>query len=221
MLEALGLRFDYGHQQVLRGVDLRIGRRESVAVLGPSGSGKSTLLHCLAGLLPPSGGEVVLEGDSLYGGSAEQLIVLRRRRFGFVFQHHLLIGDLPLVENVALPLMLDGVRRRDAVRRAMERLERLGLAGLAWRRPSQVSGGEGQRAAVARALVHDPQIIFADEPTGSLDSASAATVLESLLGGVAGGEASLVVVTHDAGVSRRCDRVVTVGDGVVAEAVRA
>ncbi len=217
MLEVANLDFSYGSRQVLDIASLTIEKGESLAVLGRSGSGKSTLLHCLSGLLRPDVGTVCVDGVDLYGLDSESRVALRRERYGFVFQHHLLLADLPLVENVALPLMLLGSRRSSSCRIASGVMSDLGIDALADRLPGEVSGGESQRAAVARALVHDPMIVMADEPTGALDRRNATMVAELLLSGVADRDAALVLVSHDPEVAGLCDRVVMLDDGRLVE----
>lgn len=213
-LEVRRLRFEYavGHP-VLDVGEFCVSGATSVAVFGASGSGKSTLLHCMAGLLPCDAATLLLAGEDLVSLAEEQRLRHRRQSVGFVFQDHLLLDDLPLDENVALPLMLAGVRRREAVASAAELLGQLGIGHLRDRRPGQVSGGERQRAAVARALVHSPDIIFADEPTGSLDTMNAKLVADALFAGVQWRGASLVLVTHDQILAERCDDLVSIVDG--------
>lgn len=190
----------------------------SLAIMGPSGSGKTTLLHCLAGIVWPTGGTVTLRGNDLSGLPDRRRTALRRRDFGFVFQSGQLLAELPADENVALPLMLDGVSGRTATARARQWLGRLGLAGLESRRPGQMSGGQAQRVAIARALVAEPGVVFADEPTGALDQQTGGEVMQTLVQTVTGTQAALVVVTHDPGVARHCERTVTMQDGrIVAE----
>jgi putative ABC transport system ATP-binding protein len=203
----------FGDTVGLRDVPLQVDAGESVAVVGPSGAGKSTLLHCLAGLVQPTSGTVVAGGERLDRLDAEALARHRRRVFGFVFQAGLLVADLSLEENVALPLMLDGVARRLALRRAAAGLAEVGIQRLASRLPGEVSGGEAQRATIARALVARPRIVFADEPTGSLDSVNAELVLGLLLAAVRDHGAALLLVTHDQAMAGRLDRVVQLRDG--------
>lgn len=214
-LVASDLWMRFGQTAALRGVALQVDTGEFVAVVGPSGSGKSTLLHCLAGLVPPTSGTVEAGGERLDRLDAEALARHRRRRFGFVFQTGLLVTDLSLQENVALPLMLDGIPRRLALRRAATALEDIGVGRLAPRLPGEVSGGEAQRATIARALVAEPAVVFADEPTGSLDSANADLAVELLLAGVRERGAALLLVTHDLVLADRADRVVSLRDGVI------
>jgi putative ABC transport system ATP-binding protein len=213
MLRATDIRKTFGRTVALDGAGLEVGAGEVVAVVGPSGSGKSTLLHCAAGILRPDGGEVMFEGrriDSL--GEAERSR-LRRTSFGFVFQFGQLVPELTAAENIALPMMLGGAKRRRALAEARRWLALLDLRDVAQKRPGELSGGEGQRVAVARALVHRPQVVFADEPTGSLDSLSGEHVMD-LLVRLAGDEgAGVVIVTHDPRVAAYAKRDVTVRDG--------
>jgi putative ABC transport system ATP-binding protein len=218
ILSATGIHLSYGANAAVRGADLTIARGEVVAITGQSGSGKSSLLYCLAGVLPLARGRVVFEGRTLGALNDEKLSTLRRERFGFVFQYGELLPELTIEENTALPLRLAGQRRRSALAAAGDVLERLGLGELKERRPSQVSGGQCQRAAVARALVHRPAVVFADEPTGSLDSANADAVLGEFLGLARSQGTAVVLVTHDPAVAARADTHYAMADGVLARA---
>jgi putative ABC transport system ATP-binding protein len=218
ILSAEGIHLSYGANAAVRGVDLTLARGEVVAITGQSGSGKSSLLYCLAGVLPLAQGRVVFEGRTLSTLNDEKLSTLRRERFGFVFQYGELLPELTIEENAALPLRLAGQRRRPALAAVGDVLERLGLAGVKERRPSQVSGGQCQRAAVARALVHRPAVVFADEPTGSLDSANADAVLGEFLGLARSQGTAVVLVTHDPAVAARADTHYAMADGVLARA---
>ncbi|TWF78005.1 putative ABC transport system ATP-binding protein [Pseudonocardia hierapolitana] len=212
-LRGIRLTHRFGATPVLLGADLVVQRGEVVAVTGPSGSGKSTLLHCLAGILRPDDGEVWLGADRIDGWSEARRTALRGSRLGFVFQFGQLLPELPAVENVALPLMLGGVGRSTAVARAAEWFPALGLDGLEQRRPGQLSGGQEQRVAIARALVTGPEVVFADEPTGALDTDTGRTLIDLLTGLAARTGTGLVVVTHDADVAARCHRVIVLRDG--------
>jgi putative ABC transport system ATP-binding protein len=198
---------------------------EAVAVMGPSGSGKTTLLHCLAGIVAPDTGTVALRTptttEQVHALAAEGRARVRRQHYGFVFQQGLLLPELTAAENVALPLLLDGADRRAAHQEAVGWLDRLGLAGMADRRPGQLSGGQQQRVAVARAQVTEPAVVFADEPTGALDSRTSAEVMDALLEATTGRGRTLVLVTHDETVGARCHRVVRLLDGRVAGEDRA
>jgi putative ABC transport system ATP-binding protein len=200
----------------VRGVDLAVDEGEFVAITGASGSGKSTLLHMLGGITRPSAGRVLLEGVDLATLDDDALAEIRRRRIGFVFQRYNLLPELSLAENVALPLVLDGIseaRCRDAARQA---LEAVGMAHRAEHRPDTLSGGEQQRGAVARALVTDPAILLADEPTGALDSVNSANVLELLQRLVRDRHQTVILVTHDPGIAAAAGRIVRMKDGRVA-----
>ncbi|MEV0194084.1 ABC transporter ATP-binding protein [Kitasatospora purpeofusca] len=217
VLSGLGLVKKYGSATALGGIDVEVARRESVAIMGPSGSGKSTLLHALAGIIRPDSGQVLLGGERIDQWSENRLSELRRRRFGFVFQSGQLLPELPAEENAALPLMLEGTPRRHAVARARRWFAPLGLDGLEQRRPGQLSGGQAQRVAIARALVSEPDVVFADEPTGALDQATSEEVIAVLTQVTREQGASLVMVTHDPDVAARCDRVLHVRDGRIGE----
>ncbi|SPF06897.1 ABC transporter ATP-binding protein [Streptomyces sp. MA5143a] len=213
VLAGNGLVKKYGTTTALAGVDVVVAERESLAIMGPSGSGKSTLLHTLAGIVRPDDGQVQLRGERVDHWGENRLSALRRTRFGFVFQFGQLLPELPAEENVALPLMLEGVPRRQAVRRARRWFAPLGLAGLEQRRPGQLSGGQAQRVAIARALAVEPDVVFADEPTGALDQSTGEEVIRLLTSVTRDQGASLVMVTHDADVAAHCDRVLQVRDG--------
>lgn len=214
-LAAQGLGKSFGQVRALAGVDLSIPGGQSVAIMGPSGSGKSTLLHCLAGILVPDEGQVRL-GDAVVSELRDAArSKLRRGRFGFVFQDGQLLPELPARENVALPLLLNGTSRGEALRAADEWLERLGLAGMGTRRPGEMSGGQAQRVAIARAMVHSPSVVFADEPTGALDQATGHEVMQILSTTASMLGTTLVVVTHDAQVAGWCSRLVELRDAMV------
>jgi putative ABC transport system ATP-binding protein len=181
--------------------------------MGPSGSGKSTLLHCLAGILTPLSGEVWFDGRRVDTLGESERSALRRDRFGFVFQFGQLVPELTAEENVALPLLLGGTRRSAAVRRARSWLERLGLDGLERRRSGELSGGQAQRVALARGLVAGPQVLFADEPTGALDSLTGEQVMELLVSAARDQGTTVVLVTHEPRVAAYADREVVVRDG--------
>ncbi|WP_241741010.1 ABC transporter ATP-binding protein [Streptomyces sp. L2] len=199
----------------MRDAHLSVARGEVVAITGQSGSGKSSLLYCLAGVLPAGRGRVCFKGRVLADLDDEQISSLRRESFGFVFQYGELLPELTIEENTALPLRLAGQRKKPALAAAGVVLDRLGLGELRERRPSQVSGGQSQRVAVARALVHRPAVVFADEPTGSLDSANASAVLEEFLDLARSQGTAVVLVTHDPAVAARADSRYTMADGVL------
>jgi putative ABC transport system ATP-binding protein len=215
LLVADDLRKAFGATPALDGASISIDAGEVVAVMGPSGSGKSTLLHCLAGITNPDSGQVRYEGRELTTMPDRERSALRRGKFGFVFQFGQLVPELTCLENVALPLRMERVRRRAAERRAMEWLERLEVTDVAGKRPGEVSGGQGQRVAVARALVGNPRVIFADEPTGALDSLNGERVMRLLTQAARESQAAVVLVTHEARVATYSDREVVVRDGRV------
>ncbi|MFD3929389.1 ABC transporter ATP-binding protein [Streptomyces sp. NPDC058614] len=216
VLSAKGVELSYGTTTAVRDADISLRQGEVAAISGHSGSGKSSLLYCLAGVLPVARGEIRFEGRTLGELDDEELSALRRERFGFVFQYGELLPELTVEENTALPLWLAGQRKAKALAAAGEVLGRLGIADLRERRPSQVSGGQSQRVAVARALVHQPAVVFADEPTGSLDSANATAVLEEFLTLARSQGSAVVLVTHDPRVAARADSRYTMCDGVLA-----
>ncbi|WP_033260569.1 ABC transporter ATP-binding protein [Amycolatopsis vancoresmycina] len=213
LLEAAGVRKAYGPTEALAGADLRVRAGEVVALMGPSGAGKSTLLHCLAGIVRPDDGTVRYLGADLATLSDRARSALRRTEFGFVFQFGRLVPELTCLENVALPLRLNGVRGRVAARRAREVLAELDLTAIERKRPGEVSGGQGQRVAVARALVTAPRVIFADEPTGALDSLNGEQVMQLLTTAARDRDAAVVLVTHEPRVAAYSDREVVVRDG--------
>ncbi len=195
---------------------MEVGRGEILAVMGPSGSGKSTLLHCLAAIIRPDAGSVLYDGARIDGLGESARTKLRRRAFGFVFQFGQLVPELPAVENVALPLMLDGIGRSQATQAAAAMFPLLGLEGLEGRRPGEMSGGQAQRVAVARALVTKPSVVFADEPTGSLDSLAGEQVMELLTDAARASGTAVVLVTHEPRIAAYADREVVVRDGRIA-----
>ncbi|MFF0791034.1 ABC transporter ATP-binding protein [Streptomyces spiralis] len=213
LLAADDLRKTYGPTTALDGAEFSIHPGEVVAVMGPSGSGKSTLLHCLAGIVTPDSGSITYDGRELTTMSDAERSALRRSEFGFVFQFGQLVPELTCVENVALPLRLNGTARKAAERTALAWMERLEVDDLARKRPGEVSGGQGQRVAVARALVTDPRLLFADEPTGALDSLNGERVMELLTDAARSANAAVVLVTHEARVAAYSDREIVVRDG--------
>ncbi|MEU8621237.1 ABC transporter ATP-binding protein [Streptomyces sp. NPDC048623] len=213
MLVAENVSHAYQTATVLSEVDVTVGEGEKVALVGPSGSGKTTLLYCLAGLIQPSSGRISFQGKDLGAIGDAQRSEVRQRSFGFVFQSAELVPELTLRENVLLPLELQKVPVRERTRRVDELLERLGLAEQAKKRPAKVSGGQAQRAAVARAVVHRPAVVFADEPTGALDRANGAVVVDVLWELAKEQGTAVVMVTHDRDLSLRADRSVELLDG--------
>jgi putative ABC transport system ATP-binding protein len=214
-LEARRVALSFGETPALRGADLTVATGEIVAVMGPSGSGKSTLLHCLAGILTPDTGEIHVDGRRIDELGESQRSRLRRDHFGFVFQFGQLVPELTAEENVALPLLLGGTRREPALRQAREWFGRLGLDGLERRRSGELSGGQAQRVALGRGLVTRPRVLFADEPTGSLDSLTGEQVMNLLVGSAREQGTTVVLVTHEARVAAYADREVMVRDGRV------
>ena len=219
IIEAQDLVLSFGETPALRDASLSVQRGEIVAVMGPSGSGKSTLLLCLAGILVPASGRVIFDGQRIDALREEPRSRLRRDRFGFVFQFGQLVPELTAEENVALPLLLSGMRRQQAMTRARTWFSRLELDGLESHRAGEMSGGQAQRVALARGMVAQPDVLFADEPTGSLDSLTGELVM-NLMTSVAREEGTTVVlVTHEPRVAAYADREVIVRDGRVANPV--
>ncbi|MEU0439097.1 ABC transporter ATP-binding protein [Streptomyces sp. NPDC006186] len=220
MLSAEGVELFYGETQAIRHAEMLLRRGEITAITGQSGSGKSSLLYCLAGVVPVADGEVRFQGRVLGRMDDQDLCALRREHFGFVFQYGELLPELTVDENAALPLRLLGHRKGPALAEAREVLGRLGLGKFGRRRPSQLSGGQCQRVAVARALVHKPTVVFADEPTGSLDSGNASAVLHEFLTLARSMGTAVVLVTHDRHVASRADSLYEMCDGVLVPRAR-
>jgi len=216
ILSARAVEKSFGRTQALRGVSLELARGEVLAVTGPSGGGKSTLLHCLSGILRPEGGEVRYNGQRLDDLAEAPRTRLRRREFGIVLQFGQLVPELTVEQNVALPLLLEGHDRSAARTAARTWLDRLEVGNLAAALPGELSAGETQRAALARALVTGPQIVFADEPTGALDTVGGEALLDVLLSTARERDASVVLVTHDNRVAAHADREVVLVDGTFA-----
>jgi putative ABC transport system ATP-binding protein len=215
LLSCVDVHLAFGHNPALRGVTVAVGAGEILAVTGPSGSGKSTLLLCLSGVITPDRGVVRFAGRPLSADDEASRSALRRSEFGLLFQFGQLIPELSAEENVALPLLLGGSRRRAALSRAREWLERLNVIDQARRRPQQMSGEQAQRVALARAMVTEPAVVFADEPTGSLDSANSTRVVEELAGVVRRHRTTLVLATHDRDLAAWTDRTIQLLDGRV------
>lgn len=213
LLVGRGVHKAFGRTAALEGAGLAVHAGEIVAVMGPSGSGKSTLLHCMAGIVRADRGEIRFAGRDVAAMSDAERSALRRAAFGFVFQFGQLVPELSCAENVALPLRLNGTGRREAGRIAAEWLERLEVADVARHTPGRVSGGQGQRVAVARALATRPKVVFADEPTGALDSLNGEKVMEHLSAAARETGAAVVLVTHEPRVAAYSDREVVVRDG--------
>jgi putative ABC transport system ATP-binding protein len=215
LLESRNVHKAFGRTPALRGANVTVRQGEILAIMGPSGSGKSTLLHCLAGIFTPDTGQVLFDGQVLNEMSEAERTKLRRTAFGFVFQFGQLVPELTAADNVALPLLLNRTKRKVAYKTADIWLDRLGIGDKGGRRTGELSGGEGQRVAVARALALAPKVIFADEPTGSLDSLTGEKVMDLMTGLAREQGATVVVVTHDARTAAYADRVATVRDGIV------
>ncbi|WP_405432439.1 ABC transporter ATP-binding protein [Micromonospora sp. NBC_00617] len=215
VIEARDVEFAFGQTPALRGASVAVEAGEILAIMGPSGSGKSTLLHCLAGILVPDSGEILFDGARVDAMPETQRSSLRRDRFGFVFQFGQLVPELTAVENVALPLLLSGVHRKQALPKASAWFARLGLDGLEHRRSGELSGGQAQRVALARGLVAEPRVLFADEPTGALDSLTGEQVMDLLVSAAREQGTTVILVTHEARIAAYADREVMVRDGRV------
>jgi putative ABC transport system ATP-binding protein len=199
----------------LKGINLKINSGEFVVILGPSGSGKTTLLNCLSGVDRPTKGTVIIDGTDLYALSEEERTGFRAKNMGFVFQFFNLVPVLTALENVELPLLILGVNRREAKERAFDMLRRVGLAHKWNRFPEELSGGEKQRVAIARALVHNPKVVWADEPTGALDSETGGMIIDLLM--EMKKNSTLVIVTHDERIAEKADRVIKIRDGQIVQ----
>ena len=201
--------------EALRNIDMAVTAGEMVAIMGPSGCGKTTLLNCLAGLDTIDEGDIYIQGDNLQDLSDNERTTYRANHMGFVFQDFNLLPILTAVENVELPMLIAGVSSRKAHRRALELLERVGLADRARHRPAELSGGQRQRVTVARALTNDPAIVWADEPTGNLDSEAATDIMDLLCRFNRENGQTFVIVTHDLEVGKRANRIIAMRDGVI------
>jgi putative ABC transport system ATP-binding protein len=213
LLEARDIYHSFGQTQALAGASLSVTRGEILAIMGPSGSGKSTLLHCMAGIFIPDRGEVRFDGQRTDTLSDNKRTELRRTAFGFVFQFGQLVPELTVADNIALPLLLNRTGRKAAYAKAASWLPRLGLDGLGGRRTGELSGGQAQRVALARALVAGPKVLFADEPTGSLDTLTGEMVMDLLVTTAREEGTTVLLVTHDPRVAAYADREVMVRDG--------
>ena len=218
MLRAVNIKKSFGLTPALQGADLDVAAGEVLAIMGPSGSGKSTLLHCLAGIFKPDSGEVWFDGQRLDGLSEEERTRLRRTAFGFVFQFGQLIPELTALDNIAMPLLLNNVSRKQAYAQAENWLKRLGLEKIGSHRSGELSGGQAQRVALARALAIQPKVLFADEPTGALDSLTGEQVMDLMVDIAKEDGTTLVIVTHDPRVASYADHRVMVRDGKVTTA---
>jgi putative ABC transport system ATP-binding protein len=215
LIEARNVYRSFGQTPALRGASVAVAAGEIMAVMGPSGSGKSTLLHCLAGIFTPDSGEIWFDGQRLDELSESRRTQLRRTAFGFVFQFGQLVPELSTADNIALPLLLGRAGRKAAYQKAAWWLQRLELADLAARRTGELSGGQAQRVALARALVAQPKVLFADEPTGSLDSLTGEKVMDLLVSIAREQGTTVILVTHDARVAAYADREIMVRDGKI------
>ncbi len=220
MIQIRNIKRSFGDLEVLRGIDLDITPRAVTSIVGPSGAGKTTLLQIIGTLMTPDSGRVIYDGTDVFSLSDKRLSAFRNRSIGFVFQFHQLLPEFSLRENVAMPALIGGDSRTDAFGRADKLIARLGLAARADHRPTELSGGECQRAAVARALVNNPSVVLADEPTGSLDSRNRRELhrlffdLRDEMG------ATFVIVTHDEHLAADSDRIVHMADGVIGRITR-
>ena len=213
MIALRGITKKFDSLQVLKGIDLDIARGEVVSIVGPSGAGKTTLLQIMGSLERPDSGSVAYDGEEIFLLNDNRLARFRNRNIGFVFQFHQLLPEFTMLENVAMPALIGGERRSEAMRRAAELIDYLGLASRASHRPAQLSGGERQRAAVARALINNPGVILADEPSGSLDSTNRQELYDLFFRLRDERSQTFVIVTHDETLASRSDRVIHIADG--------
>ena len=215
LVYAAGVEKSFGVSPALRGVNFTADRGEIVAITGPSGSGKSTLLHCLAGIVRPDAGTIVIADQRLENATEDERSKLRRTDVGILFQFGHLVPELTAIENVAMPLLLTGVARKKAMVAATTWLERFGVADLAGKRPTQMSGGQAQRVAAGRAMVTDPLVLMADEPTGALDTLAGERVMSEVTRVARTHGTTVLLVTHDARIAAYADREVIVRDGLI------
>ncbi len=215
IISAKNIKKSYGKTEVLHGVTLDVRQGEVLAIMGPSGSGKSTLLHSLAAIIPVDSGEIIFGGRNIAKFSDNKRSILRRTAFGFVFQFSQLVPELTVIDNVALPLLLNGVNRNKAYVEAKKWLNEVGLPDKHESTPGEISGGQAQRVAIARAMVAQPKILFADEPTGSLDSLNSEHVMELFIKTVKDNGTTVVMVTHEPSIAAYADREIVVRDGVI------
>ncbi len=215
MLRATGIRKSYGSLPILKGVDFEVEKGEIVSIIGASGAGKSTLLHILGTLDKPDAGTVELNGTRISNLSGELVSVFRNRNIGFVFQFHHLLPEFTAIENICIPAFIAKTNRKDAEFRAMELLELLGLKDRAQHKPNELSGGEQQRIAVARALINNPTVVLADEPSGNLDSANADALHQFFITLRDNFNQTFIIVTHNESLAKISDRVVTMKDGLI------
>lgn len=215
MIELRQICKSFGNLQVLRNVDLTVGQNEIVTIIGPSGAGKTTLLQIAGTLDRPDSGAVIYDGVEVSSLSDKKLSEFRNRHIGFIFQFHRLLPEFSAQENVAMPAMIGGMSRTAAMRRASELLDMLGLGDRLRHRPGELSGGECQRTAIARALINEPRVLFADEPTGSLDSHNRDEIRDLIARLRAELGQTFVIVTHDLGMNEIANRVITMADGQI------
>ena len=215
IISAKNIKKSYGQTSVLHGVSLDVKQGEVLAIMGPSGSGKSTLLHSLAAIIPVDSGEILFDGRNIGKFSDNKRSILRRTAFGFVFQFSQLVPELTVIDNVALPLLLNGVSRNKAYTEAKKWLEAVGLADKHESTPGEISGGQMQRVAIARAMVVRPKILFADEPTGSLDSLNSEHVMELFIKTAKDNGTTVIMVTHEPSIAAYADREIVVRDGQI------
>ena len=215
IISANNIKKSYGKTPVLHGVSLDVKQGEVLAIMGPSGSGKSTLLHSLAAIIPVDSGEIIFDGRNIAKFSDNKRSVLRRTAFGFVFQFSQLVPELTVIDNVALPLLLNGVSRNKAYAEAKKWLEAVDLADKHESTPGEISGGQAQRVAIARAMVVQPKILFADEPTGSLDSLNSEHVMELFIKTAKDNGTTVIMVTHEPSIAAYADREIVVRDGQI------
>lgn len=214
IIKAENIKKSYKKHEVLRGISLSVKKGEILAIMGPSGSGKSTLLHSLAGIIKIDSGKVFYDGDRLDNLSDKEKTILRRTDFGFIFQFSQLVPELTILDNVALPILLNGKKsKKDARKKAHELLEIVGIDDVSDKLPHEVSGGQAQRAAVARAMIMKPKVVFADEPTGSLDSVNSERVMELFVDIAKKSGTAVIVVTHEPTIAAYADREIIVRDG--------
>lgn len=219
MLNAQSLSKKYGNLEVLRNVSLKVNKGEIVSIIGPSGAGKSTLLHILSGLDQPDTGTVLINNTNLYNLSSSKQAVFRNKQLGFVFQFHHLLPEFSAIENVAVPLWISGVNKKQGLSKAKELLSIVGLQNRMDNKPSEMSGGEQQRVAIARALINEPAILMADEPTGNLDSQNAQAIHELFLSLRAQLNQTIIMITHNDDLAAMTDRTLMMKDGCIVDEV--
>jgi len=215
IIEARGVYKSFGKAEVIHGIDFTLNKGEFLSVMGPSGSGKSTLLHCLAGITDIDKGSVVYGGRDMATFSQKEKTILRRTDFGFIFQFGELVPELSIIDNVALPLLLRGVKKKEVYARSSRWLDEMGISSISHQFPHTISGGEVQRVATARAMVIDPEVIFADEPTGSLDSVNARRIMELFVELVKKYDKSIVLITHSDELASYGSRTIRMRDGLI------